>query len=97
MDREAFSLHLTARMYRGTMTSETFNSLVKQKGAYDILVLSNGNPVYVDRDQIGFRYEAQNKSALNIDVAYQSKTNSYEFAGFRDGEIMTVLGSITCE
>lgn len=90
MDIEKPPLNITAKVHRGLMTSEAFEVIKKHQGVYDVLVESKGNPKYIDRDQIGFRH-----GTLNIDVAFQSDRQVYEFAGERDGQPMTILGSIS--
>lgn len=89
MNSEQISLNYTAKMYRAPMTPDKFNSIIRNYGAYDVLVTSNGNSEFIDRDQVGFRYKD-----LHLDVAYQPDRGVYEFAGFREGEQITVLGDI---
>ena len=66
-------------MYQKSIKAETFKEITKSQGAYDVMASSQGDPNFIDRDQVGFRY-----GDLNFDVAYQSEREVYELAVQKD-------------
>lgn len=82
--------------YRGPMTLEKYDKVLRAPGLYDIKTVFNREPDYVtNHDQIGFNL-AHRSGIIHIDAAFDEMNKTYHIVGDIDGGLSTELGVFDC-